>query len=1035
MAQTYRFAFDLGTNSIGWAVYLLNQAKHPADLVDAGVRIFSDGRDPKSGASLAENRRGPRAMRRRRDRYVQRRTFLMDELIKAGLMPAEEAARKALETLDPYVLRRKGLYEALPLHAFGRALFHLNQRRGFQSNRIADAGNDEDGGKIKKASDELKARLKEEGCETYGEYLAKRHDSREQVRIRLIGKDAKAHYDFYPTRDILKDEFRKLWKSQAEHHPELTRELETHLFDLMFFQRPLKPPPVGKCTFFPEEERLAKAHPLSQARRIYQDLNHLRLIIGDVERPLSQDERDKLAYILLAGEDVTFKTGLRKHLGVPPNTTTSLEESGKTDRLVGDQVVARLGHKKGPLSKIWGDFNPEQRADIALRLTTEQSEDALLTYLTTTYGLSEETARAASAIRLPDGHDRLGLTATKGILEALKAEIITYDKAVKKAFPHLHHSDERDGVIHDALPYYGEVLERHTLGGTGVPTDAPDKRYGRLSNPTVHVALNQLRRVINALLKTYGHPEQIVIEVARDLKLSKKQKDELEKKQKANEKERAENRRELEEAGYADTPNAMLLMRLWKELGPSPRVCIYTGRPIGIHQLLRGEVEIEHILPYSRTLDDTFGNKTLAHREANRVKRNKAPGESYDGLDYDAIRDRARVLPANKRWRFERDAMEKFNNEERDFLARQLNETRHLATLARKYLVGVCNNPNEVRVVTGQLTALLRQRLGLNGLLGDDNRKNRTDHRHHAIDACVIGITERSLLNQISRQAGQSEGRDDLKEIVGKVEPPFEGFRDRAKAVIDQIIVSHKPEHGTGGALHNDTNYGIVTAEDRIDGELVVRKAIDALTYNEIDKVRDLTLRDQLLQVRYEAGKDAKALMRALEAFGKAQEPPIRRVRILKKQEDFVMINNRQSRQPYRAVIPGENHHIDIIETTEGKWLGFAATLFEANQKNYHPKWKSAYPDARLVMKVHKGDMLRVDDSDGITRIKRIVRLSPSNNILYLVSHNEGGEFAKRHDDATDVFRWDFANITKLRERNCAYVSVSETGMVTFKIG
>ena len=139
----YRFAFDVGTNSLGWAVYELNLALEPIDLTDAGVRIFSDGRDPKRGDSLAVERRGQRAMRRRRDRYLQRRTYLMDELIKAGLMPAIESDRKALEKSDPYGLRSKGLDHALTLHEFGRALFHLNQRRGFQSNRIADASKDD----------------------------------------------------------------------------------------------------------------------------------------------------------------------------------------------------------------------------------------------------------------------------------------------------------------------------------------------------------------------------------------------------------------------------------------------------------------------------------------------------------------------------------------------------------------------------------------------------------------------------------------------------------------------------------------------------------------------------------------------------------------------------------------------------------------------------------------------------------------------------------------------------------------------------
>lgn len=1029
--KRYRFAFDLGTNSIGWAVYELNAALAPVDLTDAGVRIFSDGRDPKSGASLAEGRRGPRAMRRNRDRYLQRRTFLMDELIKAGLMPPEEADRKALETLDPYDLRRKGLYEALSLHKFGRVLFHLNQRRGFQSNRVTDSGKDDEGGKIRQAEKELRDLLKKNDCKTYGEFLAKRHDVRESVRIRLRGKDAKAHYDFYPTRDMLEDEFNKLWEVQATYHSNLTPEWYGRFHDILFFQRPLKPPVVGKCTFFPTEERLAKSHPLSQARRIYQDLNHLRLIIeGQPPVQLNMADRDKLAFILLSGEDVTFKTGLRKALGLPAGTTSTLEESGKTDRLVGDQLAARLANpKKGPLRQVWGSLTTDQRADIALRLNTEQSEAALITYMTATYNLDEATARATANVRLPDGYDNLGLTATTHILEALKAEVITYDKAVKAAFPDKHHSDERDGEILDRLPYYGEVLQRHTLGGTLNPADKPDRKYGRLANPTVHVALNQLRRVVNALVKEYGHPEQVVLELARDLKLSQKQKDDLAKTQKDNEKNNARRKAEIEALDRVATPNAMILMRLWEELGPPlQRNCVYTGRPISLTQLLSGEVEIEHILPYSRTLDDTFANRTLAMRDANRGKRNLAPSEAYSGMEYDAIRERAHALPSNKRWRFEPDAMERFTNEERDFLARQLNETRHLATLSRKYMVGISNNPNAVWVVTGQLTALLRARFHLNTILNDHNQKNRTDHRHHAIDACVIGITDRSLLNRISRAAGMHEHKDDLKDITKDVPEPFEHFRDRVKARIDAVIVSHKPEHGTGGALHNDTNYGIVTGADRVDGELVTRKAIDALTWNEIDKVRDLNLREQLQQVRHEAGKDTKALMKALSEFG--DKTGIRRVRILKKQEDFIQINDRKTGNAYRAVIPGENHHMDIIEGPDGVWRGFAATVFDANQENQPPKWKEEYPDAKLIMRVHKGDMLKLVDKDGTTRVKKIVEIRPSANLMSLAAHNEGGIFQKRHEDADDSFRWDFANIAKLRERACRLYIADELGKV-----
>ena len=116
----------------------------PCGIRRMGVRIFPDGRDPQSQASLAEARRLPRQQRRRRDRYLNRRADLMAALIEHGLMPADDAARNSLEKLDPYQVRAQALDQPLPLHHLGRAIFHLNQRRGFKSNRRTDRQADAD---------------------------------------------------------------------------------------------------------------------------------------------------------------------------------------------------------------------------------------------------------------------------------------------------------------------------------------------------------------------------------------------------------------------------------------------------------------------------------------------------------------------------------------------------------------------------------------------------------------------------------------------------------------------------------------------------------------------------------------------------------------------------------------------------------------------------------------------------------------------------------------------------------------------------
>src|SRR6056297_3459785 len=271
-----RLGLDIGTNSIGWWLYSL-KAGEITDVVDGGVRIFSDGRDPKSKASLAVDRRAARAQRRRRDRYLRRKAGLMKRMAQAGLMPADPGEAKTLELLDPYQLRAEGLDRELQLAHFGRALFHLNQRRGFKSNRKTDRG-DNESGKIKDATARLDQEMMRKNARTYGEFLHMRRASatdpkrvptvrtRLSVAARNDGEKEEAGYDFYPDRRHLSEEFEKLWAAQAAFHPDiLADELRDEIALIIFHQRPLKAPEVGLC-LFTDEKRIPSAHPLNQRR-------------------------------------------------------------------------------------------------------------------------------------------------------------------------------------------------------------------------------------------------------------------------------------------------------------------------------------------------------------------------------------------------------------------------------------------------------------------------------------------------------------------------------------------------------------------------------------------------------------------------------------------------------------------------------------------------------------------------------------------------------------------------------------------------
>ncbi|MHB2267511.1 type II CRISPR RNA-guided endonuclease Cas9 [Aliihoeflea sp. PC F10.4] len=203
MSSIRTFSFDIGTNSIGWCVLGNNGSVEPGQIVAAGVRIFSDGREPKSGNSLAEGRRMARGMSRRRERYKRRRKAVLRTLSEYGLMPPDTARRQALlketrdrkaeETVltDVYNLRARALNEKLPLHHIGRAIFHLDQRRGFKSNRKTDKRSNEKGA-IELGENRLLSKMSEAQARTLGEYLAMRRAAGEWVRVRSGAFGARA---------------------------------------------------------------------------------------------------------------------------------------------------------------------------------------------------------------------------------------------------------------------------------------------------------------------------------------------------------------------------------------------------------------------------------------------------------------------------------------------------------------------------------------------------------------------------------------------------------------------------------------------------------------------------------------------------------------------------------------------------------------------------------------------------------------------------------------------------------------------------
>lgn len=1080
----HRLSLDIGTNSIGWCLLEIerrNDERAPAGVVDMGVRIFPDGRNPKDGSSNAVKRRQARAMRRNRDRFVERRRKLINALVSAGLLPEDEKEQRELSLLDPYALRLRGIEEELTRYEFGRALFHLNQRRGFKSNRKSDSKTKETGA-IKEALRNQQAEIAEYGARTFGEFLFLRREKGESVRSRLNtrrtvdpnGREKnQEYYDFYPSRELLSEEFEKLWAMQLQFHGKLlATEVKNKIFTIIFDQRPLKPPVAGKCTFERNEDRAPKVLPIVQRCRIYQELNHLQIVDTRTlrGRPLALHERDTLAPFFCTPKarksgkaEVTFDH-MRAALGLSDGSRFSLESEKRTS-LEADTTSALLAHKDR-FGARWHQFSDEDQERIIYSLLDTDDEEALIQWLIETWSVDRQHAGCIADTPLPEGYARLGITATRKIVAELVQEVIPYSDAVVRA-GYASHSEFSAQKRYERLPYYGAVLERHVIPDPllhGDPEAPLEKQFGKVTNPTVHIALNQLRKVVNEVIKRYGAPEEIHVEVLRDLKNSLKKKKEIEAEQTKNQAENKECARRLREE-FHETVNRENIqrLRLWNELDAMDHICPYTAETISAAILFSEEVEIDHILPFSRTLDDSMANKILCKRRANREKGNRTPFEAWgDKEAYADILARTAVLPKSKRWRFSEEAMQTYTKD-RDFIARQLTDSQYIARLSRDYLA-VLFNPGESHKVVclpGRLTGMFRHHLGLDDILDEINpsrehdpaskgEKNRNDHRNHAVDALVIGLMDRAFLQRAASVNARLESTG-VHKLLSDFPEPWPGFRSSAKEALRKIVVSHKPDHGIEDALHNDTAYGFTKRPD-VRGEAVHRVFTDKIDLKNIEKIKGKHLRAEL--VARLTGLDIDAAFQRMEAIDhgedalaellpgdhdekavKAQiaeffsEKGIRRVRIIE-QIALIPICGKTG-HAYKGVKPDGNAYLDVFENSKGKWESDLITIFDANniKRSFASPTCAAIDDQRRkIIRLFNRDMIEIEYS-GKRRIFYIQKMSEGK--ITLTEHFEADADRRSRND-NDPFCLITRSIEALRKAKARFLTVTPSGTIRY---
>ena len=928
--QPYILGLDIGTSSLGWSAIAVDSRGNPSGIVACGARIFPAGVvGIEFGKDVSPNldRRTQRQVRRQLMRKARRRRKIFGVLMRNGLLPklskvTPEGIDSTLKKLDqqlapkwtklgaaesylalPYSLRSSAANGPIEAFELGRALYHLLHRRGFLSNRKSVRKDDEDMGQVYEGIETLKGAMISAKCKTLGSYFAS--IASHEVRLRSR----------WTSRQMFLDEFAIIQSA----NPQVPLAVWQELHKAAFFQRKLKSQAhlIGKCSLIPDRRRSPLWHPEYQRFRILSAVNALRILddsIAEGSRPLSEIERATLTLTLKEQKSITAGA-VRRLLKLPKSSELSIEEAGSGD-MIGDRTSSSMRKAFGDR---WEQLTYPQQLEALADINSFEKEDALRRRGKMHWKLTTEQAKEFAGITLEPGYGSISVAAVGRLLPHLERGL-SYAEARQLEFPEQFAASE----------------ELKLLPPIATFKDA-------IRNPAVARSLSELRLVVNGVIRQYGKPSLIRVELARDLKKPKKQREQIAKDNRKREKDRESHAAEIvaQTSLKQPTRNDIERVALFHECGG---VCPYTGRQISWSDLFgeHPQVDIEHIVPFSRSCDNSFANKTLCFLEENRNrKKNQTPFEAYG-----ASAKWAEITHRVKRFHgtAAKAKLARFLNESsaeemaEQFSTRQLNDTRYASVLAKQYLSqlygGLSDDTGKLRVqaTAGQTTAFLRRELRLNLLLQDKNEKNRSDHRHHTIDATVIALTSLRQIKALSDAALRATGAKGQRLFAPIVEPWGKFFDDIQNAVND-MVVSHRVRRGLSGTLHEATNYRAPMETDSKSS--FVRKPLASLTKSEVDGIVDPTLR--ILIAKAVGSGDPKKVFQELTSLPTVTGSDgiirrIRRVRV-KANRPAIAIGSEPNR---RFVAAGGNHHMAIYcETTKSglKWKHKVVTRFEAMQR------------------------------------------------------------------------------------------------------
>ncbi len=829
---------DVGITSVGFC--LIDKTKNNIKLM--GSHIFDAAEHPKDGSSLALPRREARGLRR----IISRRNLRKNSLLKLLQSHSIADTDKIKEhyKLSPWELRKDGLYRKLNDLEFCKAMYHIAKHRGFKSNRkeIAKSKDKNEDGKINKGITELQEKFKNSQAKTIGAYL-----SLQTAKKRNKDGD----YSHTVTRDMIEDELTKLFNRQRQFNNTKASELlELKVKEIILFQRPLKSVNHmrGYCAHFPDKIRAPKYSFSAEKFLFFSKLNNLKILsdCGEIVE-ITQQMREQVFNEALAKASISYGQ-LRKLWKLDESLrfnllkyTTNKKEKTKSENPV---EMTLADYEKEKFFEFIG-FHTLRKAieSVNKELWTEWKEDTiLLDHIANVVSFEFDEEKIKSQLR---ENSKLS-SISEDVLEKI-VDINSFSKtinlsieAVQALLPDLYQGKRYDEAVRLAEER-GEFPKKSCKNHEKLPS------FEKTNNPVVDRAAAQVRKIINAIIDCYGKPQHIHIELAREMGKSREKRNKEAKRQEERYQLNQVVRKEIcDDFAHEAKKDDVIKYKLWKEQSGH---CAYSGEYIHESKLFDGSsTEVDHILPFSRSYDNSYMNKVLVFTKNNREKGNLTPYEKWGQTNqWSRLENFAEKLPKEKSRRF---LDQNYEKKEQDFKNRHLNDTGYMARLIKNHI----ENNLDVAVfsISGGITNYLRNSWGLGA-------KDRDGNKHHAVDAVIIACADVSMVQKATdfnkRQEWEKLRSVDAEAKKPYTPSPWEGFRKDVLDEAEKIFVSRMPNRKIRGEAHAQTIKSF--RPNNLEGKQIIKRVnlssvkLETLE-NLVDKERNQKLYN-LLKERLES--------------------------------------------------------------------------------------------------------------------------------------------------------------------------------------